>query len=111
MEYSKLINDFSIKDLVSAAKNLLDKDVIRQIFEKEHGLEIGDEITCKDVDLVTHGDQVACKLQLEIVLSHSILASADGTYIPAKATPEESIEEMGSEAEDIVRGIGIQKLR
>ncbi|MDM8549840.1 hypothetical protein QUF72_07175 [Desulfobacterales bacterium HSG2] len=90
------------KDLIDNVKKALSLGEIKQILEDQHNLEISDDIEVNQGEIVIHNNRVVYKMEFEVLLSLSVLLDDEGNYIPPEDTPEESIEQLGSQAEDIV---------
>ncbi|HHC25031.1 MAG TPA: hypothetical protein ENK58_06415 [Desulfobacterales bacterium] len=90
-------------DLIENVKKALDLKEIRQILEDQHNLEISDDIEVNKGETVIHNNQIVYKMEFEVLLSLSVLLDSNGDYIPPEDTPEESIDLLGSQAEDIIQ--------
>lgn len=90
------------KDLIDNVKKALSLAEIKQILEDQHNLEISDDIEASKGEIVIHNNRVAYKMAFEVLLSLSVLLDDEGNYIPPEDSPEESIEHLGSQAENIV---------
>ncbi len=90
-------------DLIENVKKALNLKEIKQILEDQHNLEISDDIEVNNGEVIIHNNQIVYKMEFEVLLSLSVLLDGQGDYIPPEDTPEESIEQLGSQAEDIVR--------
>jgi hypothetical protein len=95
----------SIRELIEKIKSNIDLEQVRAVCKEQHGIETVENIDLKDGDIVTHRDQVAFKLDFEIRFVLPMLIDLQGNCIsvlPAgsekPSTPEERIEEAGSQA-------------
>lgn len=104
---TKLANKEAIQKAKSALiehiKKSLDLNQIRKILEDQHNIDIGDDIEVHNGEVVIHNNQVAYKMEFEILLSLSVLLDSEGNYIPPEDSPGEAINQVGNAAEDIIQ--------
>ncbi len=95
----------SIRDLVEKIISNIDLEQVRAVCKEKYGIETVENIDFKNGDIVTHNDQVAFKLDFEIRFVLPMLIDRQGNCISVlpvvserSTTPEERIEEAGSQA-------------
>ena len=106
---TKVANSGAIKnaksELIDKVKSALSLKEIKKILEDQHNLEISDDLEVNNGDMIIHDNNIAYKMEFEVLISFSVLLDGDGNYIPLEESPEGSIDKMGSQAEDIIRGM------
>jgi hypothetical protein len=95
----------SIRDIIEKIKSNIDLEQVKAVCKEQHGIETVENIDFKNGDIVAHNDQVAFKLDFEIRFVLPMLIDRHGncvSFLPAgserPSTPEERIEEAGSQA-------------
>ncbi len=91
------------EELIDKIKNAIDLTCIKQILENQHNMDIGENIEVSGGDAIIHNGRIVYKMDFEVLFSLSVLFDGDGNYIPPDDMPEENIEELGNEAEDIIQ--------
>ena len=93
------------RELIEKLKSNIDLDRVKKICSEQHGIEMIEGIDLKHGDIVSHNDQVLYRLDFDIRFSMSVLIDSEGNYISTSiesndqpSTPEEDIDEAGSQA-------------
>ena len=93
------------RELIEKLKSNIDLDQVKAICKDQYGIEMIEGIDLNHGDIVSHNDQVAYKLDFDIRFSMSVLIDNEGNCISTSlksndepSTPEERIEEAGSQA-------------
>jgi hypothetical protein len=99
-----VIND-SIAELIEKIKSNIDMEQVRAVCKEQHAIATVENIVLKDGDIVPYQEQVAFKLDFEIQFVLPVMIDRRGNCISVLAmdsdkpsTPEERIEEAGSQA-------------
>ncbi|OQX25876.1 MAG: hypothetical protein BWK80_13265 [Desulfobacteraceae bacterium IS3] len=90
------------EELLTKIKTALDLKEIKKILEDHHNLEITDDLEVQSGEIIIHNNRIGYRMEFEVLLSLSVLLDEDGNYIPEE-TPEENIDQLGSQAEDIIQ--------
>ncbi len=69
------------KGLIDAIIGDLAWGAMEEIFRREHGLPIGEDVEYKSGDLIVHDSQVAYKLEFDVKVSLSVLVDRDGNCL------------------------------
>jgi hypothetical protein len=83
------------QELIDSINGDLDWEVLEEIFQKEHKLELGEDVEYRRGDLVVHNNKVAYQLEFDVKVKLSILIDRDGnnlSYTTASESPEEPEE-------------------
>lgn len=91
-------------EFLEKVKSALDLKQIKKILEEQHNLEITDDLEVNTADVVIHNNQLAFKMDFEVLLSLSVLLDGNGNFISPEETAD-NIDKLGSQAEDIVQGM------
>ena len=94
------------EEMVKSVREALDMNEIKHILEDQHNLEISDDLQASGGEMIIRNNQLAYKMEFEVLLSFSVLLDTDGNYVPLEdSSPEEAIENLGSQAKDIIEGM------
>ena len=106
---TKLASSEALKEakseIVNKVKEALNMSEIKQILEDQHNLEISDDLQVSNGEIIVRDNQLAYRMEFEVLLSLSVLLDADGNHIPSEDSPEEAIDNLGSQAEDLMGGM------
>ncbi len=91
------------QELIDRIKQAIDIQGVRRILEFQHNMEIGENIEVSGGDVMVYNNQLVYRMDFEVLFSLSVLFDNEGNYIPSEDTPDENIEELGREAEDIIQ--------
>ncbi len=94
-------------ELIEKIKGALNLKEIKKILEDQHNLIISDDLKVDKGEMVIHDNKIAFRMEFEVLLSLFVLVDNEGNFIPPEETQDESIEGMGTQAEDIVREMEI----
>jgi hypothetical protein len=93
------------RELIEKLRNNIDLDQVKAICREQCGIEMIEGIDLKHGDIVGRNDQVAYRLDFDIRFSMSVLIDNEGNCISTSlksndqpSTPEDRIEEAGSQA-------------
>ncbi|QTA91199.1 hypothetical protein [Desulfonema magnum] len=92
-------------ELVEKVKAALNLSEIKKILEDQHNLEISDDLEVNSGEMVIHNNQLGYKMEFEVLLSLSVLLDGDGNYIPPEDTPEENIDQLGTQVGNIIQDV------
>lgn len=112
------------KELLDAITADLDWGAVEEIFIKDHGLKIEEDIEFQKGDIVSYEDQIAYQLEFSVKIGLSVLLDREGNYLSvavsgnqdkseihdedtAASAPENDIEVQTGSDEDNVAGINI----
>jgi hypothetical protein len=62
----------AFNDLIEKIKANIQLDQVKAICKHQHGLEKIDKVVFKSGDIVTHNDQVACRLDFKISIFYNL---------------------------------------
>lgn len=106
---TKLANSEALEkaksEIVDKVKDALNMKEIKQILEDQHNLEISDDLQVSSGEMIIRDNQLTYRMEFEVLLSLSVLLDADGNYIPPEDSPEEVIDNLGSQAKDLMDGM------
>ncbi|MBC8178492.1 MAG: hypothetical protein ISR61_01190 [Desulfobacteraceae bacterium] len=71
----------SEQEFIKAIVSNLDWDVIREIFRKEHNLELGEAVKYKDAKINVYDNRIAFSLDFDVKVRLSIQLDREGNYI------------------------------
>ena len=69
------------QELIDAITGDLDWRVMEDIFMKEHGLNMGEDVTYKNGDIVIHNNQIAYRLDYDVKVTLSVLVDRNGSCL------------------------------
>ncbi len=81
------------QELIDSINGDLDWEVMEEIFQKKHKLELGEDVEYRRGDLVVHNNEVAYQLEFDVKVKLSILIDRDGNNL-SYSTAAESSEEI-----------------
>ncbi len=91
------------EELIERIKSAIDLVGIRRILEYQHNIEIGENIEVSGGDAIIHNDRIVYKMDFDVLFKLSVMFDIDGNYIPPEEAPDDNIDQLGSEAEDIIQ--------
>lgn len=91
------------QELIDRIKQAIDIEGVRRILEFQHNMEIGENIEVSGGDVMVYNNKLVYRMDFEVLFSLSVLFDNEGNYIPPDDSPDENIEELGREAEDIIQ--------
>lgn len=91
------------EELIHRIKTAIDLQGIRRILEYQHNIEIGENIEVSGGDAIVHNNEIAYRMDFDVLFKLSILFDNDGNYIPPVDSPDDNIDQLGSQAEDIIQ--------
>ncbi|MBW1723105.1 MAG: hypothetical protein JRH13_14475 [Deltaproteobacteria bacterium] len=80
------------QELIDAITADLDWEALENIFRKEHGLGIDEDVEYKRGDIVVHQGQVAYQLDFEVKVTLSVLLDRDGNYLSVSTSRDTSMK-------------------
>ncbi|MDM8523913.1 hypothetical protein QUF80_11140 [Desulfococcaceae bacterium HSG8] len=90
-------------EFIEKVKEALDMNEIKKILEDQHNLEIGGDLQVQRGEPLIHNNRLVYRMEFDVLLSLSVLLDEEGSYIPSEEPPEVSIDQLGSQAEDIIQ--------
>ncbi len=87
------LTDFEIiksgeQELIDSINGELDWEVMEEIFQKVHKLELGEDVEYRRGDLVVHNNEVAYQLEFDVKVKLSILIDRKGNHLSYTTTTE-----------------------
>lgn len=90
---------------IAKLKQALDLKIIKQLLEEQHNIDINGDIEVSNGKLEIHNNHIVHKMEFEVLLSLSILVDEKGNYIPPEKSLNQSITQLGSQAQDIIQNM------
>lgn len=85
------------KELLDAITADLDWGAIEDIFIKNHGLEIEEDIEYQKGDIVSYQDQIAYQLEFSVKVGLSVLLDREGNYLSVAVSGQQGNSEVSGE--------------
>ena len=85
------------KELLDAITADLDWGAIEDIFIKNHGLEIEEDIEYQKGDIVSYRDQIAYQLEFSVKVGLSVLLDREGNYLSVAIRGRQDNSEVSGE--------------
>lgn len=91
------------QELIEKIRNAIDIHGVRKLLEYQHNMQIGENIEISGGDIIVRNNQLVYRMDFEVLFSLSVFFDNEGNYVPPEDLPDENIEELGSQAEDIIQ--------
>ena len=106
MEQNQLVPIWRMKDIMNTLRNSIksdiNMDVIKEQFRKKRNIPSKEsfDMEFKDVKFVIHEERDAIEICFDVDLSFTVKMGLDGKQISDEVTPEDKIEQLGSESSE-----------